>query len=119
MQHPLFMVTKQDVVLLRERMAQSEVLKARYERIAAQKEACLKEEFLSEAYANSVYSQHGNYYEIGAQLHRLANVLGVVYAVEGDFTRLSVFATPCCTWPRLRCGRGRRTRTATCPGCLI
>ena len=86
MQHPLFMVTKQDVVLLRERMAQSEVLKARYERIAAQKEACLNAEFLSEAYANSVYSQHGNYYEIGAQLHRLANVLGVVYAVEGDLT---------------------------------
>lgn len=84
MQHPLFMVTRSDLENLRMRIAQDEALKMRYETIAAQKEACLNEEFLSEEYANSVYSQHGNYYEIGAQLHRLANVLGVTYAVEDD-----------------------------------
>ena len=84
MQHPLFIVTKTDLEQLRTKIAQDVALKARYEAFAAQKEACLNEEFLSEEYANSVYSQHGNYYEIGAQLHRLANVLGVTYAVEGD-----------------------------------
>ena len=84
MQHPLFMVTESDLKNLRTRLVQDEALKARYEAFAAQKGTCLTEEFLSEEYANSVYSQHGNYYEIGAQLHRLANVLGVTYAVEGD-----------------------------------
>ena len=84
MQHPLFMVTKTDLEQLRTKIAQDEAMKARYEAFAAQKQACLNEAFLSEEYANSVYSQHGNYYEIGAQLHRLANVLGVTYAVEGD-----------------------------------
>ncbi len=84
MQHPLFMITESDLKNLRTRLVQDEALKARYETFAAQKESCLTEEFLSEEYANSVYSQHGNYYEIGAQLHRLANVLGVVYAVEGN-----------------------------------
>ena len=48
MQHPLFMVTRSDLENLRMRIAQDEALKMRYETIAAQKEACLNEEFLSE-----------------------------------------------------------------------
>lgn len=84
MKHPNFMVTEQQIVQLRDRLTHDAETATRYRSFSDRREACLTEAFLTEEYANSVYTQHGNYYDVGAQLHRLVNVLGTLYAVEGD-----------------------------------
>lgn len=84
MKHPLFMIDKQQIDDIRTRMREDTALRARVEALTSRREACMSEEFLTEEYANSVYSQHGNYYDIGAQLHRLVSVLSACYALLDD-----------------------------------
>ncbi len=84
MKHPNFLVNANDIAQLRERLAHGGEMAERYAMIAARRVDCLSEEFLTEEYANRVYSQHGNYYEVGAQLHRLVTVLGTLYVMEDD-----------------------------------
>ena len=84
MKHPNFLVSANDIAQLREVLACGGEMATRYAVIAALRADCLSEEFLTEEYANRVYSQHGNYYEIGAQLHRLVAVLGALYVMEDD-----------------------------------
>lgn len=54
----------------------------RYEAIVRKAEVLLQQDFYSEDYANSVYSQHGRFYELGEQLTDMAETLGFIYAVE-------------------------------------
>ncbi len=84
MTHPNFFANAAELSCLREQLSHDSALYARYETIRAQRETVMSEAFLSEEYANSVYSQHGNYYAVGAQLERASNVLGLLYAVEDD-----------------------------------
>ena len=74
MTHPLFMIDKQHIKDIRARMQTDAEFRARAESLISRRYACISEEFLTEEYANSVYSQHGNYYDIGSQLHRLAYI---------------------------------------------
>ena len=84
MKHPNFMISASELSHLRENLKKDGAMAARYEKITARREDCFSEEFLTEEYANSVYSQHGNYYEIGAQLHRFVTVFGALYVLEDD-----------------------------------
>lgn len=84
MKHPNFLVSEQQILQLRDRLAHDGETAARYRVFCDRREACLTEAFLTEEYANSAYTQHGNYYDVGAQLHRLVNVLGTLYALEDD-----------------------------------
>ncbi len=54
----------------------------RYRDIVRKAEVLLQQDFYSEDYANSVYSQHGRFYELGEQIMSMAETLGFVYAVE-------------------------------------
>jgi hypothetical protein len=82
--HPQFMIDRQQIEDIRTRMAEDETLCARVQSLTSRRDACLQESFLTEEYANSVYSQHGNYYEIGGQLHRLVSVLGACFVLHDD-----------------------------------
>lgn len=84
MEHPNFMISASEIARLRESLKRDGEISARYERITARREDCFSEEFLTEEYANRVYSQHGNYYDIGAQLHRFVTVFGALYVLEDD-----------------------------------
>lgn len=84
MVHPLFMVDRQQIEDIRARMRTDADFCSRAESLTSRRDACMGEEFLTEEYANSVYSQHGNYYDVGAQLHRLVSVLGACYALFDD-----------------------------------
>ncbi len=55
----------------------------RYAAVCRHADVLLVQEFFSEEYANSVYNQHGRFYELGAQLVEMAETLGLLYAVEG------------------------------------
>ena len=83
-QHPFLTFDRQQLIDLRARLQNDESLRTRYHAMIANKEKCLEEALLTEEYANSVYNQHGNYYEVGAQLHRLMTVLGSAYAIDED-----------------------------------
>ena len=83
MQHPYLSFSAQDVQALRGKLKTNTVLQERYLSIKKQVPSCLEEALLTEEYANSAYTQHGNFYEIGAQLDRLMRVLGTVYLIEG------------------------------------
>ena len=84
MTHPNFLVNEAQIIWLREQLQCNAEIAQRYASMIQNKEKYLSEEFLTEEYANSVYSQHGNYYDIGAQLHRLVTVLGASYVLERD-----------------------------------
>ncbi len=84
MNHPNFLISKQQIAHLRDCLVHDKERSARYATLKGRRPACLAEEFLTEEYANSVYSQHGNYYDIGAQLHRLVTLLGALYVLEDD-----------------------------------
>lgn len=84
MTHPLFMIDKQHIKDIRARMQTDAEFRARAESLISRRYACISEEFLTEEYANSVYSQHGNYYDIGSQLHRLVSVLSACFVLLDD-----------------------------------
>lgn len=54
-----------------------------YARLLKYAEVLLEEDFYSEEYANSEYTQHGKFYDLGHQLTAMAETLGFIYAVEG------------------------------------
>jgi hypothetical protein len=78
------MVDQKQIEHIRARMQTDPDFCARTEKLTSRRDACMNEAFLTEEYANSVYSQHGNYYDIGAQLHRLVSVLSTCYALLDD-----------------------------------
>ena len=84
MNHPQFMIDREQIEDIRARMAGDAALRERVAALTSRREACMSEEFLTEEYANRVYSQHGNYYEIGAQLHRLVSTLSACYVLYDD-----------------------------------
>ena len=82
--HPFLAFDQTELERFSSRLQEDEALLARYEAVVSKREQCLAEQLLTEEYANSVYNQHGNFYEVGAQLARLMNVLGTCYAVRKD-----------------------------------
>ena len=84
MTHPQFMIDRRQIEDIRARMEGDAALRERVASLTSRRDVCMNEEFLTEEYANRVYSQHGNYYEIGAQLHRLASTLSACYVLYDD-----------------------------------
>lgn len=84
MRHPCMYFSEKDVSGLRERIKTDPIAAQRYRLIVKDREALLAEDFLTEEYANSVYDQHGKYYEVGGQIDRMNEVLGSAWLIERD-----------------------------------
>ena len=82
--HPNLYVSAGELAGLRERAAKEESFAARCRALYAGKDELLKEEFLTEAYANEAPTQHGNFGAVGAQLERFCSVLLPAAILEGD-----------------------------------
>ena len=82
--HPCLYFDESDVSVLRIRVQTDPVTRERYRLIVRNKEDLLAEEFLTEEYANSVFDQHGKYYDIAGQIGRMNEVLGSAWLIEKD-----------------------------------
>lgn len=84
MEHPNFEFTKTELEALKARIAADETVRKKYEALVKNKEAVLAEDFVTEAHANSVFSQHGKYGDVSHQLGRMNGALGCAWLIEGD-----------------------------------
>lgn len=82
--HPRVLFFEEDVQALKARLEKDAGLKAAFDRWAADAEEKLSHVWLTEEYADSVYSQHGRYYEIGDSFSPMAMQLGLLYRMTGD-----------------------------------
>ncbi len=82
--HPRLLFTVGELGALRDRCAREPETEGELARIRTEAEAKLKKEFLTEEYANSVYSQHGRFYEIGDSFTDAAHTLGLLYCLTGE-----------------------------------
>ena len=82
--HPNLYIRPDELAGLKARAAKDDSFAARCRALYASKDALLKESFLTEAYANTAQTQHGNYYEIGSQLERFCDGLLPAVLLEGD-----------------------------------
>ena len=88
MEHPNFEFTKTELEALKTRIAADEAVRKQYEAIVKDKKAVLAEEFVTEAYANSVFSQHGKYGDVSHQLGRMNGALGF-FQIEQRIVRFA------------------------------
>lgn len=82
--HPNLYFNAEDIAKIKKSLEEGGELGERYKKFVNSADSKLKEELLTEEYANSVYSQHGEYYAVSNQITEMAKVLGLKYAVEGD-----------------------------------
>ena len=82
--HPRLIFSKEDIGALQTACEADGRLRQELGRLRQAAEELLRAPFLSEEYANAVYSQHGNYYEIGAQISDFAQILGFLYQLTGE-----------------------------------
>lgn len=79
--HPRLLYTAAEIDALRARLATDTDAQSQLEGIRAAAERLLQTELLSEEYANAVMTQHGNFYEIGAQLTDFAEKFSLLYSL--------------------------------------
>ncbi len=82
--HPNLYCNAEDIARVRKSLEEGTELGEKYKSYVSSADAKLKEELHTEEFANSLYSQHGKYYDVGSQIGGMASVLGLKYAVEGD-----------------------------------
>lgn len=82
--HPRLFYGKEDLINFRRELTRNEVMKQQFDAFEEREARLLDTEFYSEEYANSVYSQHGRYYELGDQLEAYGETLGFLYQVTGN-----------------------------------
>lgn len=82
--HPRLLFTASEIGALCERSVREPETASVLARIREEAEAQLGEAFLTEEYANSVYSQHGRFYEIGDSFTKAAHTLGLLYCLTGE-----------------------------------
>ena len=82
--HPRVLFFEKDVQALKDRLQKDAALQAAYGKWAAGADAMLEHVWLTEEYADSVYSQHGRYYEIGDSFSPMAMQLVLLYRMTGD-----------------------------------
>ncbi len=79
--HPRVFYGEREIAALAARGESDPTVKARLEAIRQRCEALLDVSLLSEEYANAAMTQHGNFYEVGAQLTELAEHFSLMYAL--------------------------------------
>ncbi len=82
--HPSLYYTKEDLQTVKDRIAVDEAFSARYEGIKAKGDELLTAHWLSQEECNSVYSQHGRYYEPGGMLETMAGIFPLLSFVTGE-----------------------------------
>lgn len=81
--HPRLFYFSEDIRKLQARLGKDRELRERFQAFEEDASPLMDSEFYSEAYANSVYSQHGRFYELGDQVTVYAEKLGFLYQVTG------------------------------------
>ena len=79
--HPRLLYTRAEIDALRERLNTDADAQAHLESIRTKADQLLSAELKSEEYANAVMTQHGNFYEIGAQLTDFAEHFSLLYSL--------------------------------------
>ncbi|MBQ9416882.1 MAG: heparinase II/III-family protein [Clostridia bacterium] len=82
--HPFMDATPSELETMKLRAAKDSSFAARLYAFRDKKADFLTEEFLTQEYADSVYSQHGRYYEVGAQMDRLLGVFLPAFLLDRD-----------------------------------
>lgn len=82
--HPRLLYFEADVQDLKKRLETDDSLRAAFENWKQASDTLLEKPWLMEAYADSVYSQHGRYYEIGDSFSELALRFGLLYRLTGE-----------------------------------
>ena len=81
--HPRLLFTEKEIERLRQELSSEKQLMDQFTEFEAKAASLMDSSLYSEEYANSIYSQHGRFYEIGAQLTAYAERLGFLYQVTG------------------------------------
>ncbi len=81
---PCLLFCEKELENFKDALKKDRLLKAKFEDFLNYGEELLKTPLLSEAYANEVYSQHGNFYVTGAHITDLAETLGFLYLITKD-----------------------------------
>ena len=82
--HPRVFYGAQEIAALRERIKTDEAARAQLEGIRQKSARLAEAALMTEEYANAVMTQHGNFYEIGAQLSEFASNFSLLYALGED-----------------------------------
>ena len=82
--HPRVNFFDSDIEKLKARLETDERMAEAFKKYTEEADKLLTEEFYTEAHANAVYSQHGNYYDLSGQIERMAEHLGLLYSVTKD-----------------------------------
>lgn len=86
MPHPRLLYGKAEIQSLKKRLPDPDVA-AEIDALRARANALLEQPLYTEEYANAAMTQHGNFYELGAQITDFAETFGVLYALgETDYT---------------------------------
>lgn len=82
--HPRLIYSKKEIDAFKEALGSSDKRKAFVADIREKCEKMLDEALLTEEYANAAMTQHGNFYEIGAQLEKFAPNFSFMYQLGED-----------------------------------
>ena len=82
--HPSLYYTKEDLQTVKDRIAVDKAFSTRYEGIKAKGDELLTAHWLSQEECDSVYSQHGRYFEPGGMLEQMAESFPLLTVVTGD-----------------------------------
>ena len=79
--HPRIFYGEREITALKSRLASDPAAAAQLDAIRARCDKMLDTALLSEEYANAAMTQHGNFYEIGAQLTDFAEYFSLMYSL--------------------------------------
>lgn len=82
--HPRLIFSKEEIENLKGKITTDSTLNQNLCKLEEHAQTLLLQPLFSEKYANAVYSQHGNYYDIGAQLIDFSETLGFLYQLTGN-----------------------------------
>ncbi len=82
--HPFLYYTKQDLQTVKDRIAVDADFAVRYEKLKIKGDALFEAHWLTEEECNSVYSQHGRYYEPGRMLETMAELFPLLTEITGE-----------------------------------
>lgn len=77
--HPRIEYGKEEIEAFKRALPESPALQAEVESIRKRCDELMTKELLTEEYANAVFSQHGNFYEVGAQICDFAEKFSFMY----------------------------------------
>ncbi|MBQ6420089.1 MAG: heparinase II/III family protein [Clostridia bacterium] len=82
--HPNFRFSAAEIDALKKQIATDPVTGERYRKIIEKNDKILREDFITEAFADSVFDQHGKYGDVARQLGRMNGTLGTAWLIGRD-----------------------------------